>query len=151
MIQRIQSIWLLLASAGLALLFFMPLFTVETEGTKAEVYNFIYSGFYDSQNNQISPSYVYTGVLAATLFLVFINIFLFKKRVLQMRICVFSGLMILVLIGLAIYYAYFSMEKTSVAYEISFFMPVLSLIFILMARRGIFKDEMLVRSVDRIR
>lgn len=81
--------------------------------------------------------------------LVLLSVFLFKKRMLQARLCLLSIVIQLVLVG------YFGVQLfVGVVYPLTYFVFGVSLacIFLLfLARRAILKDEALVRSVDRIR
>ena len=81
----------------------------------------------------------------------FINIFLFKNRKLQLRICVFNVLLIIALIALTAYFLFFVLKNPDVTFEIASIFPIIALILILMGRNGIKKDEKLIRSIDRIR
>jgi hypothetical protein len=89
----------------------------------------------------------------------FINIFLYTKRNLQIRLCVFN---ILLLVGLsALTYYYFTVIKKQIvisnlsvikhAFDISIIFPVISIIFTFLAFRAIRKDELLIRSYERLR
>ena len=81
--------------------------------------------------------------------LVLLTVFLFKKRMLQARLCFLSVVIQLVLVG------YYGVQLfVGVAYPLTYFvfgvsLPILLLLFL--ARSAILKDEALVRSVDRIR
>ena len=81
--------------------------------------------------------------------LVLLSVFLFKKRILQARLCLLSIVFQLVLVG------YYGVQLfVGVAYLLTYFVFGVSLVSILLlflARRAILKDEALVRSVDRIR
>jgi len=81
--------------------------------------------------------------------LVLLSVFLFKKRILQARLCLLSIVIQLVLVG------YYGVQLfVGVAYLLTYFVFGVSLVSILLlflARSAILKDEALVRSVDRIR
>ena len=81
--------------------------------------------------------------------LVLLSVFLFKKRILQARLCLLSIVIQLVLVG------YYGVQLfVGVAYPLTYFVFGVSLVSILLlflARSAILKDEALVRSVDRIR
>jgi hypothetical protein len=81
--------------------------------------------------------------------LVLLSIFLFKKRMLQARLCLLSIVIQLVLVG------YYGVQLFfEVAYPLTYFVfgfSLASILLLFLARRAILKDEALVRSVDRIR
>ena len=150
MIQRIQSLWLLLAFLLSGAMFFFPLAELLTAESKELILDF---NSIDSVGNGkiIHTAYSLAGLLGIVTFLSFINIFLFKKRNLQMRLCIFNSLLSIGIIALIAYFSYFTVKNTDVMPEIAAVFPFIVFIFLLMARRAIKKDEELVRSTDRIR
>lgn len=87
--------------------------------------------------------------------LAFINIFFFKKRKLQVNLGLITALLIVVhFIALAVYLStYLSKLDASYTLNMQFgiILPVLALVFDLLAVFRIKKDEKLVKSLDRIR
>ena len=81
--------------------------------------------------------------------LVLLSVFLFKKRMLQARLCLLSIVIQLVLVG------YYGVQLfVEVSYPLTYFVfgvSLASILLLFLARRAILKDEALVRSVDRIR
>jgi len=79
-----------------------------------------------------------------------ITVFLYKDRKLQMKISLAT--LVLSLLNMLLYYW---QTKNFVANEWSFDIPcIISLaipVFLILAIRGIYKDEKLVKSVDRLR
>ena len=149
MIQRIQSLWLLLAFGTAILMYFFPVIQLTPE-------NGLYIFDYDSISiagidNLIQSGYIVAGLLGIIAFLSFVGIFLFKKRMLQMRICTFISLLIIFLVGLITYFSLSSGNKVAATIGLSAILPIIIFIFVLMARRAVKKDEDLVKSVDRIR
>ena len=96
-------------------------------------------------------------MLSLATLLPFITIFLFKKRTLQVRLCAVELVLLLgslVLIGL--YYWLTSRIFEGLEIDHRQFgwaapMPIVSMVLTYLASRAIFKDEVLVRSLDRIR
>ena len=139
MIQRIQSVYLFLASLASSALFGLPFASAEktNEGI-----------FMDGALN----IYDHIGLLVLTILMAIIalaSIFLFKNRVLQMN----AGKLNLVL-GFALMawasYAFFDVSATA-TFGLGLLMPVLAMFMTFMANKNIQKDEKLVRSADRIR
>ena len=95
-------------------------------------------------------------VVAAVLPLV--TLFLFKKRQLQIRLCGAEVVMLLGALAFIALYYWLSVDKAFEGVEIAHKqfcwaapMPIGSIILTYLAGRAIFKDEILVRSLDRIR
>ena len=143
MIQRIQSIYLLLASlvsGGLIFvfnlwntikekIFVVDLFSRETITLKIVPLMFI---------------------LSAILSLV--TIFLFKNRKLQFVVGRIIILINLFLLGLLIYLSLNLSGETNVSEKgIGMFLPILAILLVVLANKAIKKDEDLVKSVDRLR
>ncbi len=152
MIQRIQSLYLLVAAALMSLTLFMPIATFVVDGHTFELSAFALGC------GEVSQSTLWMGVMLvmATL-LPLVVIFLFKRRTLQVRLCAVEIVLLLgslVMIGL--YYWLTSRLFENLVVEHRQFgwgapMPLVSLVLTALASRAIFKDEVLVRSLDRIR
>lgn len=156
MIQRRQTIFMLLSAISCALLFFMPLAIVK--GTSVDFTIWGWSTINDPK------SYVWPIVVLTILMTVlpFVSMFLYKKRMLQVRLCRIEMLLNIVFVGLvflvydkdyilAIQSIENDPETLKLACSFGLLMPVLSLIFEVFAIRGIKKDIDLLKSVDRLR
>jgi len=153
MIQRIQSAYLLLSAVLLLIAAFIPFadFAITNNNTiSLDIINIL-------KNNDISSlhltSTVNITIFVLNIFILVINIFLFKKRKLQMKICIIS---ILLLIAYEVYLFWYiaivaKLLKATSSYNISVALPVLSVVFVILAYLSINKDEKLVRSLNRIR
>ena len=143
MIQRIQSIYLLLASiiSG-GLIFVFNLWSSSERPT------FVIDLFKED-------SFLLNGIsllflLSATI--TFIAIFLFKKRQLQFVFGRISILINLLLLGLLIYVSLILPGEMKISEKgIGMFLPILAILFVVFANKAIQKDEDLVKSVDRLR
>jgi peptidoglycan/LPS O-acetylase OafA/YrhL len=82
-----------------------------------------------------------------------VAIFLFKTRKLQLKATFTLIILIIVLIALLVYYGITVIQRyhSELVPGIKMFIPVLILIFAILAYRGIKKDEDLVKSGDRLR
>ncbi len=152
MIQRIQSLYLLLALALMVSIFFLPI----AELLDSAEINYIYSyrGLMIEENGEMLYHSVPTIILLSVIVLIsFVSIFLFKKRVLQMRINSFNIFIMIGYIGLNYYYIQNFQKQLDaiVSYELPMIFPLLAAILTYLAIRAIGKDEALIRSMDRIR
>jgi uncharacterized membrane protein len=91
------------------------------------------------------------GFTLAILFLHLIVIFSYKKRIRQVRILVFTMVLLAGLFGLFFWYAYILVSDATASFKINTIFPVVAIIFDYLAIRGIGKDEALIRSLNRIR
>lgn len=152
MIQRIQTLYLLLATAMMSLTLFLPLATIVYGGNELVLKAFTLSGV-ESIEGALP---VYLGAfLALTTALLLVIIFLYKKRLVQIRLCVSTIVLLLGSAGLIGLYCYRLCDILSgdLIFTLGFasLMPVVAIIPVVLAIRGIARDEALVRSLDRIR
>ena len=152
MIQRVQSIWLFLASLTLFLLLILPILTKQSAG--GEIWLQV-GGVYQHTNTIVQQIQAYTGLFGLTIFTAAVclfNIFNFKNRTLQKRVIILAILLILIIIGCLGGYAWKITDGMQGGTAgIGAALPVLTLIFCALAFRGIRKDEQLIRSADRLR
>lgn len=154
MIQRIQSLYLLVAAALLAVAIFTPIASFTGGGTQLTLSAFELS---DSEG-VYAESALWMGILLSlSALLPLVTIFLYKHRQLQIRLC---GVELVLLVGdiafMTIYYLLAERVVEATAFPASAIrfgaiMPVVAIVFVALAMRAIFRDELLVRSLDRIR
>jgi len=150
MIQRIQTLFLLISTAILSLLYFFPL--TEFSDSSNQIFNFNVFGIY-IDNEEIISTIPLIILLSIVVLLSLISIFAYRNRPLQMRLSVFNILVLVGFIGMFAFYIFNSTERinANIHYTIFSVMPVISILLIYLAHRAIKKDEELVRSADRIR
>lgn len=152
MIQRIQSVYLLLAAALSIVCLCLQIGLFQTAGmVTTRMYN-LFSTLPDGHYSFSQwPLFV---VLVLSVSIGIYSIFAFRNRKAQARMCVFSSLLV---IGWYALYAVFGFTLTDAEHGETFtpsltaVLPALSLVFYILARRAINADERLVRAADRIR
>jgi len=143
MIQRIQTLYLLVASViSGALIFVFNLWEVNGQ----DVY------VIDLFSNTSSLMILIPSIYVLSSLVSLITIFLFKNRKLQFVLGRVNILMNLFLLGLLIYLSLTLSGETSVSEKgIGMFLPILAILLLVLANKAIKKDEDLVKSVDRLR
>lgn len=163
MIQRKQTLYLLLATALTVALFFSTYFSAEISELDPDTAVVDYGlctlrtwGGYS--NGQMFLSTTYMAVLVGLTALVsFITIFLYRRRWAQVRLCITLIIMQLGIMGFMAYYIVSLINKIpshasgAMMYAVVDFFPLLSIVAIILAYRGITADIALLRSADRIR
>ncbi|HPG12167.1 MAG TPA: DUF4293 domain-containing protein [Chitinophagaceae bacterium] len=140
MIQRQQTLWLLLASAAAVLTFFFPFATGEEAVLNTDMVK---------TTEIIAGSNFFTLILTAvSAGLAFVIIFMFKDRKLQMRLTLLG--ILIAGITLALYILNMS-KLTKATPALWAVLPAIVVISFFMAFRNIRKDEKLVRSLDKLR
>jgi hypothetical protein len=151
MLQRIQSVYLLIAVLLIGTLFFLNMAELSSA---SELYSLTYKGVINQLTDEVTVAALALSILlVVTTVLLVIAIFLYKKRILQIRVC---GLNIGLLLGLSVMIYFFGKTSASQLGAEIFFnwplvLPLISLVLVFLAIRGIGRDEALVRSLDRIR
>lgn len=145
MIQRIQSLWLLLAALCGAGLFYFDLYTAHTLVNNIDMQLHI----------RVNDDYLSLIIALLLTLLPLFAIFLYKKRKQQRLVAVLDilasiGFIALMLMRVNTFTAQ-NPTATRGSYSVGAILPILSVIFIILALRGIRKDEKLVRSLDRLR
>lgn len=153
MIQRIQTIWLLLAAISISCLIFLPFVT--TTNLIGMKFYIVAGGLYQEiagikkQAESFLPLLISTCAVAI---MCFANIFNFKKRKLQKQMIYAS---IALIIGLSFWCSVYAKKIPggieTANYDTGMFLPPLAIAFCLLAIRGINRDEALLRSADRLR
>ena len=143
MIQRIQTIYLLLSSiASGGLIFIFNLWI--SKGKKIFVLD-LFSN--KSISLQLIPIMFFISSILAI-----VNIFIFNNRKLQFVIGRILILINLFLLGLLIYQSLMISGEISVSEKgIGMFLPILAILLLVLANNAIKTDEDLVKSVDRLR
>ncbi len=80
-----------------------------------------------------------------------VALFIYKKRILQIRLLVFSIILMLGLFGLFYFFTYYSFDGAEISFKLPVVFPLIAIILDYLAIRSIGKDEALIRSIDRIR
>jgi uncharacterized membrane protein YfcA len=99
------------------------------------------------------PIWPLTALFILVPILSFSLIFLYKSRKIQLRLTLLLVILILISIVVFGYYvwSYIKTSQSNIIINYKLFLPVLMLIFSILAFRGIRKDEEIVRSYDRLR
>jgi|SRR3569832_903596 len=142
MIQRIQSIYLLLVVLISALLFVLPLF----DFISAVPADTAQEGFSIGNNSFLLILNCTIGAIAL------MTIFMYRKRMTQIKACNLEMILICIFVGLLFYTAdTLNGVNKQVHYKIGTYLPLVQLVFTFLAMRGIKKDEELIRSANRLR
>nr|WP_321243723.1 DUF4293 domain-containing protein [uncultured Psychroserpens sp.] len=136
MIQRIQTLYLVLAAAiSAGLIFVFDLFT-NTESV------LVYA----------KDDYLYLGLFLGSALLSLISIFKFKNRKSQFILGRLNILLNFILLGVFVTQSLNLSGETEVSEKgIGMILPIFSIVCLALANKAIKKDEDLVKSVDRLR
>ncbi|MDR1006707.1 MAG: DUF4293 domain-containing protein [Bacteroidales bacterium] len=158
MIQRIQTLWLIAVLVIAVATFFFPLayLDIDIKGMSAK---YEYSIYPMAKDTIFHPAWVLI-ILQSVLFIAtLITIFLYKNRMLQIKILAFLLLVCVVYTGYIFLFVIdnaakdipVGLFKTGDAYGIGSYFSFAQIVLIYLAQKAIKKDEILVRSSDRLR
>ena len=157
MIQRKQTLYLLASGLLMLAMLFLTFAKITTQDM---IYAFKATGLEDLSGEIIQPSWVLFGLTAAITLISFISIFLYRKRVLQMRLTIFN-LLIKVGFYLLVFLVYrpsfikaivdTNQDWWSMSITPWLAFPIVAMIFDYLAYRGIAVDEKTIRFMDRLR
>lgn len=139
MIQRFQSLWLLLAAIFAFLTFKLPFYS----GSKT-IKNIRQPDVRLDAASQILIM-ILTGIV---IILCFVAIFLYKNRKRQLTLTVINCILSVILV--VVYFMEIQKFETGII-SLSCLFTLAIPIFLFLAARGIWKDEKLIKSLDRLR
>ena len=140
MIQRQQTLWLMLATIAAALSFKFPFATGEEIVKNTSMKKLVEM---TAGNNFFTLILTIASIVIST-----ITIFMFKERKMQMKLCVLG---FLISIGILTVYILEMQKLISGTPALWALLPVVVIISYFMAFRNIRKDEKLVKSLDKLR
>lgn len=141
MIQRIQSLWLLLSTVCAMIIYLIPTFAGSSNDGTVKIFS-------------VRESLLLMFLISAVALCSFVNIFLFRNRKRQKGIIVITTLAICCFILIQyLLVAQFKKDFQIVqgTWELTAMLPIFMVFFQVFAFMGIRKDEKILSSADRIR
>lgn len=143
MIQRIQSLYLLIVTALLIAAMCLPMGYLGEHPFKALGIDV---------NGTFQSTWGIFGILMLSALVAFATIFLYKNRMLQIRMSIFNSLL---LVGYYIAFIafYFALKSDANLFRIGWALclPLVSIVLNVLAIRAIGRDEVMVKAADRLR
>jgi hypothetical protein len=156
MLQRIQTVYLLLAGIALLCMLGFPLAAFYVTETDYYVLSALGMEASDGSKVPLSANWAFFGLIILCTGLLIWVIFQYRDRKKQLKLIRLAYLLlaamlvgIYFLIGLNAEAA--NLDQYELHYGPSYFLPIVAIIFVFLASRGIKKDEELVKSLDRLR
>ena len=152
MLQRIQTVFLIITIVGMGVFLGFPIWSkiapAGTENAQLTATKLIHQT--NAVQSQVQPIYYFVAIVSAY------AIISFKNRTLQSALCAVNSLLMTVMIGLVIYYTFYTTSKlfdegNPGNYEIGFYGLMASMLANVFANRFIRKDEKAVQQSNRFR
>jgi hypothetical protein len=158
MIQRIQSVFLLLLALAMLSVLVLPVWSKPDPLSGQEIVLTAYKlAFTNAQPGTpaATPTYLIAIFALASAAVAVFEIFQFKNRFRQLKLGLLNFLLIVATIGAGFYYSGVGEQLLNIKvpgeFEAGFYLPTLALLLNVLANRFIRRDEQLVRSMDRLR
>lgn len=162
MIQRIQTLYMLAVAALVCVVIFVPMARFSSPEGDFEIMSYGMRTFAADDSGPTAEvavswwSVCSVVLLAVSALLPFVTVFLYKKRLLQIRLLAAECVLLFCSLFFAAYYLWTSFRELSSLSSDNYLTYTLLLViaafaFSVMALRAVGRDEALVRSLDRIR
>ncbi|GAA4351638.1 DUF4293 domain-containing protein [Hymenobacter saemangeumensis] len=157
MIQRIQSVFLLLLALAMLSVLALPLWHKIDPQSGQEIALTAFSLAPTSAQSSVpaTGTWLIAALAIASAAVALIEISQYRSRLSQLKLGMLNVLLITATLGAAFFYASKGEQLLNVkltgTYLIGFYLPTLALLLNLLANRFIRRDEQLVRSMDRLR
>ena len=161
MIQRIQTLFLILYIGALVSTFFFPVWqkiSLNDETNSIEIIVTGYISGVDFNNGDTSVLYdnfIISGLVIISCIVAAFSIFSYKNRLNQIKLGALNSFLTSVFIIYFLYDIFYNEQyiniNDKISFLISFYLIFLAIFFNFLANRFIRKDELLVRESERIR
>lgn len=155
MLQRIQTLYLLLIVILSGITLFVPNAQfLSSPGSPEYVFNL--RGLYGvTEKTQVlmQDVWVLTTIKALIALIALYTIFMYKKRILQIRLTIFNMVLMMGYYPILFIYLWLIKSNHNIEYLIGFvtIFHVINIVLSILAIRAIGKDEALVKSLNRLR
>ena len=161
MIQRIQTLFLILYIGALVSTFFFPVWQKislndETNSIEIIVTGYISSvDFNNGDTSVLYDNFIISGLVIISCIVAAFSIFSYKNRLNQIKLGALNSFLTSVFIIYFLYDIFYNEQYINIndriSFLISFYLIFLAIFFNFLANRFIRKDELLVRESERIR
>lgn len=149
MIQRIQSVYLLAVTILLVVCLCLPVGTFI--GADYSISEFTNLSIISASGEADHSPWAMFAILCVAALLSFGTIFLFKNRMLQIRLTIFSTILLIGYYATFMTFIFMLKEDRSFSLSWTVCLPFIAIILNWLAIRAIGKDEILVKAYDRLR
>lgn len=148
--QRIQTLYLVLVATLMGIFAFSEIFIITTPAGEALILD-AWTLRSVATGENIGGAWGIGVLSIIAMFIAIVDIFLYKRRVLQGRIAIFNAILLVGLVGLIVYSGYSYSAGVQLGFKFAVALPLVAIILQIMATRGILADEALVRISERLR
>lgn len=156
MIQRVQSVYLLLVTVVMSFLIVRPYAEIIDSDNQTLIFKshaiVIEANSGDPQTYKDTVAVI--SLVLLTSLISFVCIFLYNRRLIQIRICIINTILLIVLSS--VMFLYYKITRDNLnpidhSFRVSAIFPLIGVVLTIMAYKAIRHDDMLVNSFDRLR
>lgn len=154
MIQRIQTVFLIVVVVALITFNFFPYWTGTNpaDGSGHALYSYAHIMYGVEAGTSVQGLFIGVAIITGIAVLIAVlEIFAYKNRLTQMKLGVLNSVLMTLTLLLMTYFVLGMQQNYTGTFGIGLFVFAMAMLFNILARRFIQKDERLVRSVDRLR
>lgn len=158
MIQRIQSVFLLLLALAMLSVLFLPVWSkTDPASQQTLVLTATKLAYTNADPGMSAPvsAWPIAALAAASAAVALLEIFQYRNRFAQLKLGLLNILLIVATLGAGFYYSGVGERMLNIKipghFEAGYYILTLALLLNLLASRFIRRDEQLVRSMDRLR
>lgn len=152
MIQRIQSVYLLLVAILLIVAICMPVGQfIGSDGIAIHVFKPLGITLADGS---FQSTWGLFGILLLSAIIAFCTIFLFRNRMLQIRMAVFCSLLLIgYYIAFFVFMFILKSDLNAMTFQLGWALclPAICIILLYLTFRAVYRDEVMVKAADRLR
>ncbi len=152
MIQRIQSVYLLVVTVLLVVAMCLPVGQfIAADGVTTHIFKPMGVAVADGS---FHSTWGLFGILLLSAIIAFCTIFLFRNRMMQIRMTIFSSILLIgyyIAFGVFCYVLSNDLDASTFQVGWALALPVVSIILNYLAFRAIYRDELMVKAADRLR
>ena len=149
MIQRIQTVYLLVVAILMVVMMSLPVGSFVAADYTATVFNKL--SLVAPEGTADYAPWAMFAILMVSAVVTLGTIFLYKKRMLQIRLTIFNIILLLGYYGTLVTFVFMLKGENSFTPSWTVILPLISIILDWLAIRAIGKDEMLVKAYERLR
>ena len=155
MVQRIQSVYLFLVVILMSFFILSPIAVFDLQdGSALEFYSYSVSKIMANSSEKALSTWPVLFLAIVIAIINFYDIFLYSNRMRQMRLAIYNMLLMIGMIVLVFYFYHYitkNFNTVSHSLKLAAILPVVCIVLNLLAFRGIRKDDLLVKSYERLR
>jgi len=151
MIQRIQTLYWLLAAVAVVAACFLPYANLYPPQAEVCLYP---TGVFETQGNQwVYQTLPLLALLALGGVLEMVTIFLYKKRPWQLRLSIWAIIVLIGAVGVEVYYAFAAGMRLETNWQIRFAMalPLVGAVLTYLGLHAVRRDQAYLKRMSRLR